>query len=365
MRTFTHLLLAAGLLVATQLFAQDTVPTPSRKAAIFVSNHADKTLDDKLPALEDFVSSRITEKGFTVISREAATDALNSFLKDSKQTDADQLLANNSTALRLSQMLGADYIIMVSISSYGTEKLTSEAYDVKTVNVIHNLRVTYKILEGVQGGTLAGDAFKVSRTTRFTENSRTESTDIINDLLDDASVKIAESAGTKVIITVIASAKLAEFSVACGMQDLAQLPLSIPDVGLTENNKWVVGTNKLEVQPLNVTVELDGVVIGSAPSDFKAAPGLHKLRLTREGFKDWERTINIMQGLKLKVALQMSDAGYQRWMANTAFLDSLVKGQKLTDGEVKKLEGEAQMLRQSGYKVDTKENIHPIYKSIF
>ena len=65
----------------------------------------------------------------------------------------------------------------------------------------------------------------------------------------------------------------------------------------------------------------------------------------------------------------MTDAGYQRWKDNTAFLNSIENGKKLTDAEAEKLRGEAQMLRQSGnlvnVKVDTKENIHPIYKSIF
>ena len=65
----------------------------------------------------------------------------------------------------------------------------------------------------------------------------------------------------------------------------------------------------IEVQPLDVTVELDGIAIGSAPGTFQAFPGLHKLRLSREGFKDWERTVNIYAGQKLRVALQMSDAG--------------------------------------------------------
>lgn len=86
--------------------------TASRKAAIFVANHADKSFDDKLSAFADFITTRFTEKGFNVLSREVATDALSSLLKDSKQTDADRLLSDNSTVLRLGQMLGADYLVV-------------------------------------------------------------------------------------------------------------------------------------------------------------------------------------------------------------------------------------------------------------
>ncbi len=347
-------------------------PAPdTRKTAIFVANRANKTLDDKLPAFEDFVSSRITKAGFTVISREVATDAASALLKDSKKTTMDQLLSDNASVLRLGQMLGADYLIVASFSTYDPEKRTFEADGVKTINLIHNLRATFKIMEGVQGGTLAGDTILVSRTVRFTEGLRTENADLINGLLDEAAVKIGEIAA-KTTIKSPAAKHLVEFSIACGMQDLAQLPLSVPDIRLTENNTVVIEKNRLEVQSLDVTVQLDEAVAGSAPGTFKAPPGLHKLRLTREGFKDWERTINVVDGLKLKVALQMSDVGYQRWKDNTAFLNSIETGKKLTDAEAEKIRGEAQKLRQSGHKVDISKDIKvntteglKIYKSIY
>ena len=352
------LTVAAAVVIATQSLASAEEPAP-HKAAIFVANHSDnKALDRKLSTFGGFISSRITEKGFSVISQEVATDALHSLLKDSKQTEADQLLSNNSSALRLAQTLGADHIVVASISSYGTENRMVDAYSVKTATTIYTLRVTYKVLEGVQGETLAGDTFKVSREIRSTENSKTESTNLINELLDEASVKIADSVSTKEINTVSAAPKLVQFSIACGMQDLAQLPVSIPDVRLTADNTLVIEKGKVEVQSLDVTVELDGTVIGSAPGTFKAAPGPHKLRLTREGFKDWERPINVVGGEQLKVVLQMTEAGYQRWKDNTTYLDTLLNslevGKTLEDADVKVLEGEAQMLRQSGYKVDIK-----------
>lgn len=339
-----------------------------RMTAIFTANHADKSLDDKLASLEDYISSRISEKGFSAISREVATAAASSLLKDSQQTDIDKALNNNASVLRLAQMLGANYIIMATISSYGTDKKTTEAYDVKTVEVTTTLRVSYKILDGIQGGTLGGDTFKVSSTKRFTENSRSESTDIINDLLDEASVKIAESAGNKTIRTIVASSKLAEFTVACGMQDLVQLPVTVPDIRLTTDNTVVVGKERIPVLALNVMVELDGAGIGSTPASFKVPPGLHKIRLRRDGFKDYEGTITVNQGQTFSVSLQMTDAGYQRWKDNTTFLNSIETGKKLTDAEAERIRGEAQKLRQSGnlvnIKVDTKEN-EKHYKSIF
>jgi hypothetical protein len=111
-------------------------------------------------------------------------------------------------------------------------------------------------------------------------------------------------------------------------------------------------------------VELDGIAIGSAPGAFQAYPGIHKLRLSREGFEPWERTVNIYDGQTLRVALQMSEAGYARWADTTAFLATLDNRRKLTDAEAAKINGLARFYSESHYRVDTKENVH-INKSLY
>lgn len=408
--TYAFLLFILSFLFINLLSATEQTEQPIRKAAIFVENRAGKAFNDKVPVLEDFITSRITERGFSVLSREVLINAFKDYsaeeskvsgtnvpesklehqlsddvyalkmmqaigemffgsfkgipteepkvsVPEAPPVNLDQQLSRNSSALRLAQMMGADYIIAASITSFGMEKKAFEGYGVKTINLIHNLRVSYKILEAVQGGSLVADTVKVSKTTRFTEGSHTEDSDMINELLDEASIKVAESLSKKRIIPPPPKPDIVEITIACGMQDLAQLPVSIPDVRLTKDNTVVIGENKLEVQLLDVTVELNGTVIGSAPGTFRAPPGLSKIRLSREGFRDWERTINVMAGQKLKVALQMSDAGYARWKDNTAFLQKLKNGEKLTDATVKAIEGAALMLRQSGYKVYIKGDV--------
>lgn len=392
---------------ASLILASEQSEQPVRKAAIFIDNRAGGAFNDKVSVLEDFITSRITEQGFRVLSREVLIDAFKTYsvekskisvtnVPDQQLSDAmyalkmmqtiremffgtfkgipaeqpkvsppevppaslEQQLSSSSSVLRLAQMMGADYIIAASITSFGTEEKAFEGYGIKTVNRIHTLRISYKILDAVQGGSLVADIARVSKTMRSTEGSRTESSDMINEMLDDASVKISESLMKKRIIEPPPKPDHVEITIACGMQDLAQLPVNIPDIRVTEDGTVVIGKNVFEMQLLDVTVELNGTVIGSAPGTFKAPPGLNKIRLSREGFRDWERTINIFAGQKLKVSLQMSDAGYARWKDNTAFLQKLKNGEKLTDASVKAIEGVAQMLRQSGFKVDVKGDIN-------
>ena len=148
------------------------------------------------------------------------------------------------------------------------------------------------------------------------------------------------------------------------MTDLKELPITVPDLAVSADNKVVRGAKNLDVQALDVTVELDGVALGSAPGSFQARPGLHKLTLSREGFSSWERTINVFEGQKLNVALSMSKQGFERWQENLAFLHTLENDRKLTDAQVKLIEGFAKFWSESHYRVDTKENIR-IHKSLF
>lgn len=340
--------------------AQAQAPAAQKKAAIFVDNKAGKEFDNKAAVFEDFISSRITAKGFAVISREQTVNAL------SKNSSTDAILENSTSALRLAQSLGADYVVVASISSFGTEKRDFEDGAVKTLNIISTMRASYKVLDGAQGAAMVGDTLKATKVTRGTPNAGVSNDDVVNELLDELSQKIADSLGSKQQMIAAAAPKpgQVEISVSCGMQDLGQHPISVPDV--REGPNGVVMTKEaLELQVLDVTVEVNGIAMGSAPGKFKVSPGLNKLKLTREGFQPWERTVNFVEGQSFKVALQLSEAGYARWKDNSTFLQSLESDRKLTDAQVKAIEGYAQMLQQSGYKVDSKSDTKLQGKSIY
>jgi hypothetical protein len=281
-------------------------------------------------------------------------------------TKLDQALSDNTSALRLAQTLGADYILIPSITGYGTEKKSFTGIGIQTMNVIHRLRVSYKIVEANEGGAVRGGSFVSEVTQRDTANLQTDSTDTLNELLDDAANQLANAVvvTAKTLPAEVAKTGMVSFRIACTMTDPRQAPILISAVTVSADNKLVATNPPVAVQPMDVTVELDGVTIGSAPGEFKARPGLHKLRLSREGFDDWVRTVNIYDNQVLRVALQMSAAGYAKWKDTTAFLSTLDANRKLTDAEVKEIEGLAKFLSESHYRVDTKENIH-VNKSLY
>ena len=366
MRILTALLMAAGMTAAGQLFAADATDSgasPLRKTAIIVENHAGAQFDDKIPVLEDLVGTRVAGKGYSVISRDVVTQAL------SGQPNAlDSALNNNSSALRLAQNLGADFILVPSITIYGTEKKTYNGNGIVTLNITYTLRVGYKIVEAGAGGAIRGGTVVATKTIRQTSDVSTDSSDIINGLLDDAAGQLADAIvqNAATLQTEVAKDKMVSFSVACTMTDPRQQPILISALGITKDNHVVVTNQPIAVQPMDVTVELDGTVLGSAPGEFKAQPGLHKIRLSREGFDVWERTINVYDGQTLRVALQMSAADYARWKDTTDFLATLDAKRKLTDAEVNKINGIAEFFKNSHYRIDAKQapGVN-IYKSLF
>ena len=347
--------------VITTVVRETESSSKTYKAAIFVTNRASPDYDKKIPALEDYISSQVTDLGFTVLSREIVVDSLRKFVpatasKPRPDDSLDSQLTDQSSALRLAQNMGVDYIIQASIAGVTNKDNNIDAYGVKMTNQERTLRVTYKILDASAGGSLTGDTVRVTSKVQQTSNSSTENPDLIDELLDEAAQKITSGLKTRMAQNRIAPAAAKSAYVSVTIQ-LEAADMMIPDVRIGAENTVSISESKQKVSPLNATVELDGVAIGTAPGKVSLRPGFSKLRITREGFKPWERTVNAVEGQTLTVALAMSDAGYARWKDATAFINDLKNGAKITDGQVKVLEGYAKMLSESFSRMDTKENV--------
>lgn len=331
------------------------------KAAIFVSNRAGRDYDAKIPVLEDLVSSQVADLGFVVLTREATINSLKAFdpAVASLPQPADGLDAqftNQTSALRLAQNLGVDYILQVSLLGFSNKLNKTKAYGVETETLEKTLRITYKVLDASAGGSLTGDTVRVETSAQQTANATIERDGVADELLDAAAQKVMTGLRQRIALNRIAppAAKAAFVTVNVRLE---AADMMIPDVRIGEENTVSIGESKYKLAPLNATVEVDGVAIGSAPGTVSIRPGLAKLRITREGFKPWEKTINAVEGQTLSIALSLSEAGYARWQDATVFINALKNGAKLTDAQVKVLEGHGKMLSESFSRMDTKENV--------
>lgn len=342
------------LLPAAEEMGQDK--EPSLRAAVFVRNRAGEEFRDKIDVLNDMITTRLTEKGFSVIDKH---DVLSKFREAREQdpslAEAISLLTGDeagkniedalkdASALRLAQMVGADYMIVATINSFGHKtsrfKGKGSIYGVDNMATVYTLRIALKVMEAAQGGTVYGDVVKVSESIPGLDNLEIESSDVVNNLLDAGSVEIARNIGEKV-------------------EEIRAVKVKhLPAV------EFIVSINGIE----GATVELDGAAIGTVgavPARFTAAPGVHMMRITRPWFTPWEKPISIYANQRLNVSLELSDAGIHRFkdiegfkqeMAAAQAEIDIAKEQSEADAYARKLiaEGEKKRLEESYERIDT------------
>lgn len=344
----------------TQIVQQQTASAIT--AAIFVKNRAEGVPDEKVSVLEDLMTSHLTDKGIKVISREDVLNAVSSFANAGPNAgdaslpgaDLDKLMSNNTSATRLAQNLGASYILVVAIDTFGSDQIQYDEGDIHTLITDSKMTLTYKLLDATGGGSLSAGEVTASRKDRV-QPGLTISRDTVDNLLKEAADKLSNVLGDKVAAGQVAAAAapetgMAQFTVVVTMADL-----TVPITTLNDAGDYVTTTNATVQIP--ATVEVDGVAVGTTNSSLAALPGIHKVRISSAGFRDWNYTTNIYQGQTLNVALQLNNEGYARWGASAAFLEGLKDKAKLTNAEADKIEGIAQMFRQSGFKIDIKKDI--------
>lgn len=323
--------------------------------AIFTANRAGEVGDNELGALEDYITGKVTELNVHVISGETALNAVAGMAPGAKANALDAQMADSTSAVRLAQALGATHLLQVTITGFDSNKQTINAYGVKAINDERTARVTYKILDGNTGASLAADTVRATKVVQQSSGGLSDDrSSLLNDLLAEAAGKVATSLKRQIDRGRLTTSEGAGNVTVNFTTELADL--YIPDVRIDKDNTVRMSEDKLKVSAI-ATIEVDGLAVGTAPGKLTVKPGLHKLRVVREGYKPWERTVNFTNGQTLNVGLEMSDAGYARWKESTAFINDLKNGAKLTDGQVKVLEGQAKMFENSGFKVNTKEGI--------
>lgn len=370
-----HRASAAGLMLAALAplaHAAESAKTESPKAAvaqpdapkaagvlILVRNEAGESLKGRDQAFEDLLASRISsERGLAVISRADAVKRLATTEKpglDGAKVDA--AFDDRTSALALAQNLGAKGILTVSLLSYAPETKTFSGNGITTTNTTHTLRTSWKITDAEQAAGVRGDTVIATRTVRQMDGLTETPGDLLNGLLDDAARKVAEgvrsgAAGDRDALNrVAATAKRAKFTVGVTAENLF-----FPELAIGKDGALRVDQEKSPVRLTGVVVELDGAAIGTAPfaTPPEVRPGLHKLRLSREGFTPWEGVVNVSDGFVFNTSLELNPAGLARWREQSKFIESLKAGVKLTDAEVTLLKSKAENLKNYGFKVDVK-----------
>ena len=104
--------------------------------------------------LEDYIAAQVDKFCFTTVSREDTLNAVARFATAGANVgtnidpakDLDRILSDETSALRLAQQMGVDYILIASITAYINDRQQTEAYGATTDIRSAQLDVTYRLL---------------------------------------------------------------------------------------------------------------------------------------------------------------------------------------------------------------------------
>lgn len=83
---------------------------------------------------------------------------------------------------------------------------------------------------------------------------------------------------------------------AASVQTASTSPAGVPSATVTVN---------LVSNPVGADIEVDGVFLGSTPAEVPLAPGLRTVKLSKKGFKSYERTIRVLSGGTQRIAVDL------------------------------------------------------------
>ena len=295
-------------------------PQPQNpKIAIFVKNQT-KTpgMDDEVDGVRDRIAAELAGAGLIVMDKAEIVDGFNRFKVTTAEERAGLIdgIFTGGSSVRVAQMLGCDYVMLASI--VGASHLSRTVGD-KPVTIF-TLRMTTKVNEAAQGTSVYGSNW--SNKVPVPGAADADAMNYYNDLVDQWSKATGEEIAGKVQTwrrAEPADAILVAFTVSTTIDDLVQgleSGVRAPNDLLNEMRRLVGG----------VTVEVDGAAVGSSPGTFQAAPGMHQLRITRQWMKPWQQTVSIQAGAAFHVALELSDAGLQKYQSLEGFRAAVAVG---------------------------------------
>ncbi len=345
MKKIINILLAVSAVVCTSvsLYAQSAKKT----VAVFVrndSNNYKEFLDVNKKNMENILSSYINNSGFGVISHDLVLRNLNDYIgnENAKYTDVakkvkkqiseneklDVKLFENASGLRLAEMIGADYILSVSISSLSEVRKTSTLYGVKTQNTIYTLHCNYNLFEGGMGIGTSGKSVKSSKMIRQTSGMVVEKDEeFFNELLEDCAVQMSQVlenslASNKIIAKVDAKSEV--------VFEVKVREMRFPQIYQLEDGSYGISQSSVPLELMIINAEIDGVSYTTNTGAIKLSRGIHYLKIYHKDFEPIERTINVTgeAGQKFSYEAILNDSARRRLQADMEWMQNTVDSYK-------------------------------------
>ena len=222
------------------------------------------------------------------------------------------------STVRVAQMLGCDYIMLVSI--IGASHTARTAGDRQVT--VFTLRMSTKVNEAAQGSSVYGSNWTNKLPVPGQDTDGGDALNYYNDLFDQWATATGEEIAQKAPTwrrDLAVDTTMVEFSVSTTVDEFSIQGL---ESGVRASNELFDEMRRLAGGD-GGDRRCDGRLV---PGTFKATPGLHQMRVTRQWMQPWQQTVNIQPGATFRVALELSDAGLQRYRSLEGFRAAVAIG---------------------------------------
>ncbi|MBO6167515.1 MAG: PEGA domain-containing protein [Kiritimatiellae bacterium] len=277
------------------------------KVAVFVQNRTRVPgMDDEVDGVRDRLAGALAEiESFEIMDSAQVADTFRRYkvTVDEEKTGLIPGIFTGGSVPRVAQMLGCDYIVAATIVDARGMKRKAAGRPMTN----YTLRMTLKVMDST--GASVGSAPVPALTFPVLDGDDGDAMGYYQILFDRWVAQVTPILAKKAPTwrRREAPAALAAFTVTTTIDSV---------VGeLESQTRGVNGELLQELRKVvgGATIELDGAVIGSAPGQFQASPGLHQLKVSRDWMKPYTATVNIYNGMKLNIALEMNDEGIRKW----------------------------------------------------
>jgi hypothetical protein len=278
-----------------------------RKIAVFVQNRTRVVgMDDEVDGVRDRLSAALAEvAGVSVVDSSQVADAFRRH-KVTAEEEKSALVSGIFTGgsiPRIAEMLGCDYIAVASIVNAAAQRRKMSGRSA----TVFTLRMTLKVMDAT-GASIDGLPVWVRQlpVLEASDDPMTYYQMLFDQWAEEATAALASQSHRWRAAATPARTPVT-FTVSSTIDKI------IAD--LESRTKGASGEQLQELRRVvgGVTVELDGTVIGSTPGTFRAAGGLHQLRVTRAWMKPFTATVTLSEGAAFSVALELSDEGIRQW----------------------------------------------------
>jgi curli biogenesis system outer membrane secretion channel CsgG len=344
---------------ATPSGGSPTTHTKPIKLALFIRDVSPEVPDEKVSVLESYITAWLTNNQIAVINRAELLNAVSAFATaganagtgDPMNTMTDRLLSDQSSAVALARNLGADGLLIATITSLIEDRRQVRHpergnYD----NIFYTLDVQWNVLDGGTGGSIASGLAQANEGLRQTDTLRR--TFNIDTLLRQDAQKIGEE--VRVAMARPTTRRPTAVAEATGVQvRIALSDLSVPEIIKQPNGEYIIGANRYQMEPMACNLIVDGMLAGTVPGVVPITPGPHKIRIERPMIESVEKFMVVRPGMNLTIPVALSVEGRRQWMEQTQFFESLKNGAVMREAELAKARGLAKFLENSKLNIDT------------